>query len=165
MEHATSVTRELQSKVFDEGVLASLRETYRRRIESLTDDLGPRLRSGELRGFRAGDADGRRTPPRWQLEEECRRRLASTGADVFATLLCSEFAAWDFDSGWLHPAHHAGHAAALDVFAEAARRGWYKPDANEEPSLETLAEEAGEPLPDPLEEIEEAAAEGLGGQP
>lgn len=140
------------------GALEQLRAEYRNRINALAEELEPRFRSGELRGFRDGDGDlfntreGRH--PRWALEDECCRRLAATHAEAYVVLACSPYSIATEDN-WNDTRRHAAAAASFDVFKVALDRGSYQPDESmeEAPSAETLRTAHLEQS-EPLEEVE-----------
>lgn len=120
------------------GALEQLRAEYQARIVALAEELEPRFRSGELRGYRDGDGNRFRSPPLHQLEDELRRRLARTFAEAHLVLLCSPSTLATFDHGSEDPRYDAGDAAAWDVLRVALARGWYRPEMEEIPDAESL---------------------------
>ncbi len=114
---------------------AEMKAEYDRTIAGLTDELGPRILAGEFRGFRSGDSEKGKVPPLWRFEDEVRRRLAPTNRDALFVLACTDSA---LDLGANNFRYMAAMAGALDVLRLAAKRGVYRPEPEEEPSLEEL---------------------------
>jgi hypothetical protein len=145
-------------------LLAQLQAEYLQRIERIAEQLEPRFRAGELRGF--NDADGKaetdarhawmeehpktkcRLPHRldpyysWpcnKLFDEVVRRLRLRD-DRNACLVVAVSPSTDsltVDSGRTL-AGYAGDVASWDVLRVARERRWYKPHRSETPTNEEL---------------------------
>ncbi len=121
--------------------LESLAVAYDRAIELFTEEHRALLESGELGGFKDGDSEraGRQWKPAlFRLQDMLWERLMGRSERVACIVLAfspsTEQTLKDYDA----PEGAAVAAAALDVLRVALERGWYKPQAGEDPSAETL---------------------------
>jgi len=106
----------------------SLLNLYRVRVETLAEQLRPRFESGELHGWRE-DED---TPSWAEVEREFLRKEVPDVASAYLVLACSPSEAEDIDDGLLSDARSfAAECLVIDVFREARKRGWWRPQAGE----------------------------------
>lgn len=147
----------------------ALRLDYLARVEAFAEELRPRFQAGELRGFTIGDSDradarveaftaahpeatveevlayrNRVEPPLFVLEELCAARFlpASLGWDAQheeAHLIRACSPSEPLTEDGQPNIGQAATAVAYDVLRVARTRGWYAPDASEEPVLPGIA--------------------------
>lgn len=116
----------------------AIRAWYEAAMAAVATELRPRFESGELHGWREGDADrtkpgGTYVPPLWLVERTCGRIFIGESLErAYMVLLVSPSEPETFDAGTTDERYHAAEAMAHDVIRYARAQGWYSPTADEE---------------------------------